>query len=197
MVSIIAITSCNRTENKRPVSKDITQNFYSKDFKDKLDKKELTVLDIDTFPNFSELKENISALYCEDRVAGLTFSVNDAQYNLIGYADCKSKKKCLAASSLIFIQNDSIITDITNNQKVHISNLHCLIEDIQRDNYKYINSKDPEIPSLIFFHVDDTYPISLTKSILKEISINFDNPDLDTKIETRPYTIYFTHFQNK
>ena len=193
---ILTIYGCQSPIEKSNENADFSNVFYSNQFIENLDNEELFIIDIDSISKFSDLLNEMEQLNCENKISGLTFSNDNSQYNLIGYADCKNgKKECLAASSLIFIHNDSIIRDLSTNEKIHISNLSSLIQDIDNGNYKLINRQDSEIPSLIFFQVDDQYSNKLTKSVLTEVSRNFDKLDSNFKTDIKPYTIYFTKFQ--
>ena len=195
-ILILTIYGCQRSIEKSHENADFSNVFYSKNFNENLGKEEFVIIDIDSISKFSDLLNKMEDLSCKNKITGLTFSKDNSHYNLIGYADCKKgKKECLAASSLIHIRNDSIITEFNPIEKIHISKLPGLIQDIDNDNYKFIVTHDSEIPSLIFFQVDDQYSNKLTKSVLAEISRNFDKLDSNFKTDNKPYTIYFTKYE--
>ncbi len=178
-------------------TKESKKEFYSSEFKKKIGKEEFEFINLDSISNFSNLITEISNLNCKDKIAGLTFSFDNHQYNLIGYAECKStgKTSCPITSSLIFVKNDSIITDLMTNQRIHISQLENILSKIESSDYKYTITNNNQIPIRINLDIDDKYSILSVKKILKEIITKFDQLDSDYISESLSYNILFGKYQ--
>lgn len=194
---LLTIFSCNESMKKTLKNKESKKEFYSGEFKKKIGKEEFEFINLDSISNFSDLITEISNLNCNDKIAGLTFSFDNHQYNLIGYSECKStgKTSCPITSSLIYVKNDSIITDLMTNQRIHISQLETILSKIESNNYKYIITNNNQIPIRINLDIDDKYSILSIKKILKEIITKFDQLDSDYISESLSYNILFGKYQ--
>jgi hypothetical protein len=193
---LLTIYSCNNATNNSLKSKDLNKEYFSNEFKISLVEKNLEIINIDSISKFSNLRKEIAQLTCEDKVPGITFSLNNNRYNLIGYAKCHTtgETKCKSASSLIYIKNDSIITDLIKNKRIYISHLQNVLSDIESGNYKYQITNNPKIPILIYLDIDDKKHISVTKTVLKEISKNFDDSNSDYYSKLNSYNILFSNY---
>jgi hypothetical protein len=197
-IFLIALTiySCNNSTSKTLEDEDIEKEFFSNEFKRSIGEKNLEIINIDSISDFSNLRKEIGELTCKEKIPGLTFSLNNKRYNLIGYGKCDStgEIKCKNASSLVYIQNDSIITDLIKNERIHISQLQNILLDIESDNYKYKITDNSQIPILINLDIDDEKPISVTKIVLKEIGENFDDFSADRTLNLNSYNIFFSEY---
>ena len=192
LLPLIFLWSCNKPKENKTEETAISA-YYTSDYISSQVKDNFIVINIDLLSNFSDLNNKISEIKCNNKIPGLTFSVEKSNYNLVGCLDCAQSKvkSCKGASDFIFIQNDSIITDLTNERKIHISHLREVINEINYGNYKYRITDRPDLPIVINLTVDNELPISMTKNVLKVIFDEFEQTSQGHKITEYNYEIHF------
>jgi hypothetical protein len=154
----------------------------------------LRLVDLDSVKSYGELISIMKNINCEGEIPGLKVVIKDVVYNLTGWAGCPNSNEvsCYFRVNHIMIKNDSIVTDRKN--KLPVEQLDEVLREIISQPYTFQFDSDNVRPALISLYVEDKYPISVTKKVLKEIAVEFEklatanNPDFFT------YNILFRSF---
>ena len=192
LLMAIFLWSCNKSKENTTEEIAISA-YYTSDYITSQGEDNFTVINIDSLLNFSELNNKISEVKCNNKIPGLTFSVDKSSYNLVGCLDCAQSKfkRCKGASGFIFIKNDSIVTDLTNERKIHISELGEVLKEINNGKYKYRITDRPDLPIILNLYVEDQFSISTTKNVLKVIIDEFEQTSERYKTIVYNYEIHF------
>ncbi|PKD15770.1 hypothetical protein APR41_10755 [Salegentibacter salinarum] len=196
LLTLIFLCSCNKPKQKTTDNTPIS-DYYSSDYIAFQGKDNFEVINIDSLSNFSDLSITIDEMNCDNKIPGLTFSLDKSQYNFVGCSDCKKAKlkSCKGASSFIFIENDSIIRDLATKKKIHISDLHKVLNEINNGEYKYRTGKSSDFPIILNLNVDNKLPISMTKNVLSIIIGEFEQIHQSYKILKYNYEIHFEPYE--
>ena len=169
--------------------------LYSQDFKEIQVDNTFGIVDLDSVMNFSELIDKMAALTCEGKVSGLKFELDETRYYITGFSDCPNpgETACYFRRNHLTIRNDSLILEYGKNKKP-IRYLKTELSNIMENpnNFKYNENKVN--PALIHFYVEDTYPISTTKTVLKEIAEQFSAINTTHNSDFFPYKILFVGY---
>ena len=170
--------------------KEVRNELYSQDFKKFKLQNELVIIDLDSIENFSELREKMGDIACARKASGIKFNFEKTNYHITGFAECPtSVGGCYFRKNILMIKNDSIIIDFKNRRP--IENLRSEIDSIISRSYSFQYNKDILEPALIHLYIDDKYPISMTKKVLKEIAEQFENINSSNKPDYFEYDILF------
>ncbi len=191
LISLILI-SCDSFE----VNSDKIQ-ISSSDFK-KIEKlPEFQLVDLDSMDNFGELRTEMGKVTCDKKISGLKFQYQDTIYKTIASADCPTSNEIsdYFRKNIIIIKNDSLVSDLRNrDKKIPIENLEKILKKIISIPYNYEYEKDILIPALIHIYIEEKYPISKTKKVLKEIIEQFENINSGKKTDYFKYIILIEQF---
>lgn len=168
--------------------------LFSQDFKKFQIDNKIGIIDLDSVSNFSELRKKMGELTCEGKVSGLRFGLNDTIYHLTGFADCPTsgKIRCYFRRNLLFIINDSLVLEFGKNKKKEpIEYLKKELNEIMSKEYAFQYKENKLKPALIHFYVEDKYPISTTKRVLKKIFKQFERINSKNSPDYFKYHILF------
>ncbi len=171
--------------------------LYSNNYISSKSKNNIGVINLDTVENFSELSKAMGKLSCDKRISGLRFELNDSIYNLIGYSDCPNHGEigCFFTPNILKIRNDSLILGYGKEKSSKpISYLKQELNNIIDNPNNYQVNKNKLKPAVIYLYVDDKYPISTTKEVLKEITKEFLFINNSKHSEYFKYTVLFTGY---
>jgi len=191
LLSLILI-SCDRFK----VDSDKIQ-ISSSDF-EKLEKlPEFQLIDLDSINNFGELRTEMGKVTCDMKISGLKFQYQDTIYKTIASADCPTSNEisCYFRKNIIIIKNDSLVPDLRNrNKRIPIENLKNVLTDISSIPYNFEYDKGILKAALIHIYIEEKYPISKTKKVLKEIVEQFENINSGKKTDYFKYIILIEQF---
>ena len=184
LIFFLILSSCSNLDEKKTLNE-----LYSQDFKKFQVDNKIGIIDLDSVKNFSELRKKMGELTCEGKVSGLRFELNDTRYYITGFSDCPTSGEigCYFRKNYLTIRNDSLILGYgKEKEKKPINYLKTELNNIiaKPHNFKY--NKNKVKPALIHFYVEDKYPISTTKTVLKEIAEQFSV--LNTKNDSDFFT---------
>ena len=188
LILILTLYSCNIFKEKT-----IQNELYSQDFKKFKTQNELELIDLDSVENFSELRKEMGKIACKGKVSGLKFNFNKTNYYITGFANCPNDViGCYFGRNTLIIENDTILTDFRNRENNStIENLKIELDSIISTTYNFQYKKDILRPALIYLYIDDKYPISKTKKVLKEIAEQFKSINSNNKPDYFQYNILF------
>lgn len=188
LILILILYSCDSFKEKT-----IKKELFSLDFKQFKAKNELELIDLDSVKNFSELRKKIEKITCKGKTSGLKFNFNKTNYYITGFANCPNDAiACYFGRNTLIIKNDTILTDFRNQKNNQtIENLKTELDSIISKTYNFIHNKDVPKPALIYLYIDDKYPISKTKKVLKEIAEQFKSINSSNKPNYFQYNILF------
>lgn len=170
--------------------KEVRNELYSQDFIKFQTQNKLVIIDLDSIENFSELRKKMGKITCARKASGIKFNFKKTNYHITGFAECPtSVGGCYFRKNILMIKNDSIIIDFKNRRP--IENLKSEIDSIISRPYSFQNNKNILEPALIYLYIDDKYPISKTKKVLKEIADQFENINSTIKPDYFQYDILF------
>ena len=179
------IYSCDNFKEK-----EVQNELYSQDFKKIKSQNELVIIDLDSIENFSALRKEMGKIACTHKTTGLKFNFMKTNYHITGFAECPmSVSGCYFFRNVLIIKNDSIIIDKGNRKP--IENLKNEIDSIISKPFNFQHDKDIIKPALIYLYIDDKYPISMTKKVLKEIAEQFKNINSANNPDFFQYNILF------
>ena len=171
LIILLIFSSCSNLEEKKPLN-----SIFSKDYEKFQTENEIGIVDLDSVTNFSELRKKMVKLTCEGKVSGLKFELNETRYHITGFSDCPTSGEigCYFRRNLISITNDSLIIGYGKDKiKKPINYLKTELNNIMSKSYNFRSNENKVKPALIHFYVEDKYPISTTKAVLKEIAEQF------------------------
>ncbi len=134
---------------------------------------------------------------CEGKVSGLRFELSDTIYNVTGFSDCSNSGEigCYFRRNVMSIRNDSLIIGYRKDKNEKpISYLKTELNKIMAKTYNFKYNENKVKPALIYFYVDDKYPISTTKRVLKEIAKQFSTINSKNSPDYFKYNILFKSF---
>ena len=193
IIFALILFSCDRIEENN-----VHNELVSQDFEHFMNKNELEVINLKSFKNFSELREKMEKITCKGKVSGLKFELDGKIYNIAGFSDCPSSNEtsCYFRKTFLTIRNDSLVDRYGKERtSKSIEYLKTELENILAKpyyNFKYNEGKIK--PALIFLYIEDKYPISTTKKVLKEIAEQFDKINSVNNPEFFEYNILFQSF---
>ncbi len=186
------LSSCSNFEEKKPLN-----DLFSQDYIRFQSENEIGIIDLDSITNFLELREKMRELTCLGKVSGLKFKLNETRYHITGFSDCPTsgETSCYFRRNHMTIRNDSLITGYGKKKEKHpISYLKTELNNIigKSHNFKYNENKVK--PALIHFYVEEKYPISTTKTVLKEIAEQFSVLNSKNDSDFFEYNILFVGY---
>ncbi|MEG9329203.1 hypothetical protein V6B16_14765 [Salinimicrobium catena] len=191
MILILTTFSCEKFEETTN-----NQRVYSTDYRSLETKSNFEVIDIDSVQNYSELISEMEKLTCQNKISGLKFTFQEKEYFLTGLTGCPNKNEtaCYFARNLIIVKNDSIITDLFNNTKVSLENLHQELNEIASEPINFQFDNENIKPALIHLYIEKGKNISTTKKVLKEIVVQFEKFNSNSIPGFFKYNILFDRF---
>jgi len=189
LIFFLILSSCSNLDEKKPL-----YELYSQDFKKFQVINEIEIVDLDSVSNFSELRKKMGELTCEGKLPGLRFKSNDTIYHLTGFANCPTSGEigCYFRRNLLFVRNDSLVLEFGKNKKKEpIGYLKTELNEIMSKTYTFQHKKNKLKPALIYFYVEDKYPMSTTKRALKEIVKQFAEINTENSSDYFKYNILF------
>jgi len=188
LILALILYSCNTFKEN-----EVQIEFYSQDFKKLKTQNELVVIDLDSIENFSELRKVMRKITCKGKACGLKFNFNKTNYHITGFAHCPTNgTNCYFGRNILIINNDTLLTDFRNRENNRtIESLKSELDSITSKVYNFQHNKDILKPALIYLYIDDKYPISNTKKVLKEIAEQFKNINSTNKLDYFQYNILF------
>jgi hypothetical protein len=187
LIFFLIISSCSYLDEKKTLNE-----LYSQDFKKFQVDNEIGIIDLDSVKNFSELRKKMGELTCEGKISGLKFELNDTRYYITGFSDCPTSGEigCYFRRNLFTIKNDSLILGY-GKEKKSISYLKTELNNIMEKPHNFKYNENKVKPALIHFYVEDKYPISKTKTVLKEIAEQFSALNSKNDSEFFKYNVLF------
>lgn len=186
------LVSCDNFKEKAVLNKSFSQDFKKFETKNKLE-----VIDLDSVVNFSELRKKMGEITCKNKVPGLKFEFAGTLYHITAYADCPTSREisCYFRRNLLTIINDSLIIEYgKKKKKASIEYLKAELRNIIEKPYNFQYNEDKVKPALIHLFIEDKYPISTIKKVLKEIVAQFDNINSGNKPDFFKYNILFEKY---
>ncbi len=184
--------SCSNFKEKK-----VLNELFSQDFKSFQTENKLEVIDLDSFSSFSKLRKKIGEITCKNKASGLKFEFAGTLYHITALADCPTSGEisCYFRRNLLTIINDSLIIEYgKKNKKASIVYLKTELENIIKKPYNFQHNEDKVKPALIYVFIEDKYPISTTKKVLKEIAEQFENINSGNKPDFFRYNILFESY---
>ena len=191
-LSSLVLISCNEFDSNSDQNQ-----IYSPEFKKFKNTKELEIINLDSIDNFADLRSEVGKVACNKKIAGLKFRYENIIYNVTGRAECPTSTEisCYFRMNTIIIKNDSLVPDLSNRQqKIPIENLEKTLNNIISIPYNYEYEKDILRPALIHIYIEEKYPISKTKKVLKEIIEQFEKINSVNKTDFFKYIILINQF---
>ena len=197
---LLLLSSCSKLEEESPLNNFSSEEglplieVRSQGFKEIQGYKQIDVIDLDSVSNFSELRKKMGAVTCKGKVSGLRFRSNDTLYYLTGFADCPASPGigCYFRRNYLYVRNDSLVLDFGKTRKKEpIEYLKTELNEVMSKPYTFHHKEDKLMPALIYFHVEDKYPISTTKRALKEIVHRFEEIHAKNSPDYFKYHILF------
>ena len=192
LIILILVSSCSNIEEKKHL-----QEFFSNDYKKIQSENEIEIVDLDSFKNFSELRNKMAKLTCVGKVSGLRFMFNKKRYHITGFSNCPSSGEigCYFRRNYLSIRNDSLILGYGKDKKEKpINYLNTELQNIMAKPHNFRSNENKIKPALFHFYVEDKYPISTTKRVLKEIAEQFSAINSKYGSEYFKYSIHFESF---
>ncbi|WP_157451746.1 lipoprotein [Cellulophaga lytica] len=192
LIFLLILSSCSNLNEKKPLSELFSEDFKSFEIDDKIG-----IIDLDSVSNFAELRQKMGKLTCEGKSSGLRFKSNDTIYHLTGFADCPTSGEigCYFRRNLLFVRNDSLVIKYGKNKKTEpIEFLKTELNKIISKKYNFQYNENKLKPALIYFYVEDKYPIETTKRALKEIVRQFKEINSQNGSDYFKYNILFEGF---
>ncbi len=190
VIFIVLTFICCGSPKERILEKEVS----SKDFIKYRNDDDFKIIELDSFKNFSELRKKMGRLACDGKVPGLKFKYKSRTYNSIGFSECPDFNGVADyfRRNLIIIKNDSLVTLLENKiKKEPINNLQAKLEKIALSPSNFQYGKKILKPALIHLYIDDKYPISTTKKVLKEVIKQFKNINSKEELDYFKYSILF------
>ncbi len=173
--------------------------FYRKEFLESKMKNNFEVLDLESFGNFEELLVVMETLSCEDKSIGLQFEFENASYHAIGFTECPTSGEiaCYFNQNMVFVKNDSIRHLGFESETKHISELKTeIITFNDYSEYHRLNGSKRLKPVLVLLNVENKFPISKTKEVIKEIVRQFEDVNKELGTEKYRYYLSFERYSN-
>jgi transcriptional antiterminator Rof (Rho-off) len=192
LIFLLTLSSCSNLDEKKTLNE-----LYSQDFLKFQSENDIEIINLDSITNFSKLKTQMGQITCEGKVSGLRFEFRDTIYNITGFSDCPSSGEigCYFRRNVISIRNDSLIIGYGKDQNEKpISYLKTELNNIMAKAYNFQYNENKVKPALIYFYVEDKYPISTTKRVLKEIAEQFSTINSKNGTDYFKYNILFESF---
>ena len=191
LIFFLIISACSYLDEKKTLNE-----LYSQDYKKFQVDHEIGIVDLDSVKNFSELRKKMGELTCEGKVSGLRFELNDTRYHVTGFSDCPTSGAigCYFRRNLLTIRNDSLLLGY-GKEKEPISYLKTELNNIMAKPHNFQSNENKVKPALIYFYVEDKYPISKTKTVLKEIAEQFSALNSKNDSEFFKYNILFEGYE--
>lgn len=194
LLSIFSISCDSTIESELADMEKSEVAVFSYAFFEKEKSPDFEVISLDAIQNFGELYDKMARLSCENKGIGLQFQVQDTIYGLIGYSSCPTSNvtSCYFQRNIILIKNDSLVNfggdwDI----KVPIKNLGGEIKKITAMDYNFRYNRNILKPALIHLYIEDKYPISKTKEVLRELTCQFKKLNSQMGTDYFRYTVLF------
>ncbi|NER09821.1 hypothetical protein [Muriicola jejuensis] len=168
--------------------------MYTRDFEEQRWRADFEVVDLDPKKDYPDFLGEMFRLSCENKRAGIQFSLRDTIYNLTGFAECPNDGiiSCRFNRNIFIIRNDSLKNlGFNENGKVHFRELNKEIQKIASSPYRFLYDREILGPALIHFYIEDQYPIELTKEILREIIVQFEEVNSEMGSDFFKYHILF------
>ena len=192
LIFLLTLSSCSNLNEKKTLNE-----LYSQDFLKFQSENNIEIINLDSITNFSELRTQMGQITCEGKVSGLRFELRDTIYNITGFSDCPNSGEigCYFRRNLMSIRNDSLIIGYGKDKnKKPISYLKTALNNIMAKTYNFQYNENKVKPALIYFYVEDKYPISTTKRVLKEIAEQFSTINSKNGTDYFKYNILFESF---
>ncbi|WP_299155942.1 hypothetical protein [uncultured Christiangramia sp.] len=193
LIPVLTFSSCESyQEQKEPE----TQKIYSKRFEELKNEENFRIINIDSCQNFQELTSKMGEFTCNGIMAGLSFTIDDKEYFLTGSSECPTSNivVCYFSRNIIMIKNDSIVTDLFNQEKIPIEDLKIELNNIISKPYNFKYNEQVLKPALVHLYIDKNQNINKTKKVLKEIVHNFEKIYSNQKNNFFEYNVLFEHF---
>ena len=192
LIILLILSSCSNLEEKKPLNE-----LFSQDYEKFQSQNEIGIVDLDSVTNFSELRKKMGELTCEGKISGLSFELYETRYHITGFSDCPTSGEigCYFRRNFLSIRNDSLIIGYgKDKEKKPISYLKTELNNIMAKPYNFQYNENKVKPALIHFYVEDKYPISTTKTVLKEIAEQFSTINSKNNSDFFKYNILFEGF---
>ncbi|MGB5701000.1 hypothetical protein [Muriicola sp.] len=168
--------------------------FYSADFKEDQKRPEFALVELDSLQNYGQLLRKMQQLSCDNKFTGIQFTDMDTLYGITGFTECPNDGiiSCYLNRNIIKIKNDSLMNFGGDQDKlVHINTLEKELQKIIATTFRLQFDKNFINPALIHLFIEDKYPITLTKEVLKEIITQFEKINSEMGADYFTYSILF------
>lgn len=192
LIFLLTLSSCSNLDKKKPLNEFSTQDSTMLQTENKIG-----IIDLDSVINFSGLRKRMGELTCEGKTSRLRIKLNDTLYHITGFSNCPTSHEtdCYFRRNVISIRNDSLIIGFgAGKVKKPISYLKTELENIMSKTSNFQYNENKVNPALFYFYVEDKYPISTTKKVLKEIVEQFSLIHSKNNPEYFKYNIHFNGF---
>lgn len=197
VLTIAILTGCDQLSEIDPgqtTSPATTTTFYSADFKEDQKRPEFALVELDSLQNYGQLLRKMQQLSCDNKFTGIQFTDMDTLYGAMGFTECPNDGifGCHFNRNIFIVKNDSLKNiGFNGHDKMHISKLKQEIKKISSSKYRFQYNKTILEPALIHLFIEDKYPITLTKEVLKEIITQFEKINSEMGADYFTYTILF------
>lgn len=183
-VFLLILYGCNSCKEKE---------VYSSSFVKYNALHKITLIDLDSIKNFSELTNQISKIVCKRKVPGLKFKSNETIYYLTGSSNCSkfSETACYFTPNIFTVKNDTLISRFNSQDNKPIEALASKLNVAVSMKGNFKSYEDKVKPAIIHLHIEDKFPISKTKKVLKEIVKQFKRINSEKSSDYFEYTILF------
>ena len=195
-ILLILLFSCEQLSNQENIDNALPEvsSYQFLEFKKESNFKTIA---IDTLQNFGAVIKNMERLSCEGKYFGLSFTENDTIFNLTGYSGCPdvTSISCYFNVNRIYIKNDSLqgyFGAIDN--MISIQHLGEELEQISNNELSFRWDRNVLKPAMIHLFIDDKFGIEKTKTVLKEITREFNK--INSVHGAENYFPYFIHFES-
>jgi hypothetical protein len=198
LIILIIFAFCSGCERTIEIDdhklKSTLPSVLSQDFLDVHDRPDFEIIQIDSLANYRQLLNGMHRLSCEDKYIGIQFSYRDTIYGITGFTGCPTAEiiSCHFNRNIFLIRNDSLKNlGFNDGKKVHINNLKEEIKKISTSAYRFKFDKSSVDPALIHLFIENKFPITLTKEVLREVIIQFDKISSEKGPDYFKYNVLF------
>ena len=183
--------------NEQEDSQKLSSEFLSSEYSEHFNQPDFETVNLDSLQNFGKLLDNMERISCANKSTGITFTFHDTIYKLMGFTGCPTSNviSCHFNRNTLFVKNDSI-KNLSGDwdEMVYIENLDKEIEKVSEVDYHFQFDKDVLKPALIHLYIENKYPISKTKAVLKEIVQQFEKINSEMGSDFFRYNINFERY---
>lgn len=172
------------------------QKLYSPGFEKMAGREDLVMIDLDSMSSFAELRDKMGRLTCQRTPSAITFEYQNKKYFLTGYADCPTTHEvaCYFRKNFINIKNDSVVTDLFNDNRLPIEELESELISLTTFPSNFKLQEDIMKPALITLYIDEAENISTTRKVLSEIVKSFQKINTEEQPGFFEYAVLFSFY---